>query len=654
MTKMTRETLTIKMADLVGESSVPSIFKEENIQQQTANELEEDDELYLGYGFTDDIFPYRRQDQYTFERKDEELPAVVLENEYLKAIFLPTLGARLWQLYDKKARKDLLLTNEEIAFGNLALRSAWFCGGTEWNFGVIGHSPFTCSPLHTAILTADDGTPVVRFYEYERLRSCTYQIDCWLPEDSQRLFVGVRLVNPNGKVIPTYWWSNTAVAEEPGARVIVPAHEAYTYRNQMICKVKELQTLHRDVTYPVQIEESADHFWNMKQAKHRFMAYVNENGYGLCQASTVRQQGRKLFVWGQKQGAGNWQKVLKTGGKTGRYVEIQAGLGQTQYECIPMPPKTAWSWVESYGPIQMDPAVAHGPYDKAREAADQMVAEYGLEEVLKAATHMKRPAEKILLEGSGWGALEECNRLDKNMKPLSGHLQFGNLGEEQQQWLKLIKEGTLGEHNPADVPVSWMFHEDFTERLEKAVAGLDADNWYTWLHLGVIYHMSARSEKALECLSKSITLCENAWAHYALACLYWKQGKQEEALKEAVRTLEIKNDDVSLASEVICILSEAADYARIKCETEKLPQEVQKNKYIQLEYAIAALEEGCLDQAESLLQEGPESYAIYVREGKCRATEFWVALETRKRQNQGKDISGIWEMVPKDWEYRTH
>ena len=129
MTKMTMETLTIKMADLGVESSVPSIFKEENIQQQTANELEEDDELYLGYGFTDDIFPYRRQDQYTFERKEQELSTVVLENDYLKAVFIPTLGARLWQLYDKKAGKDLLLTNEEIAFGNLALRSAWFCGG---------------------------------------------------------------------------------------------------------------------------------------------------------------------------------------------------------------------------------------------------------------------------------------------------------------------------------------------------------------------------------------------------------------------------------------------------------------------------------------------------------------------------------------------
>ena len=35
----------------------------------------------------------------------------------------------------------------------------------------------------------------------------------------------------------------------------------------------------------------------------------------------------------------------------GRYVEIQAGLGKTQYGCIPMAPHTAWEWMECYGGI---------------------------------------------------------------------------------------------------------------------------------------------------------------------------------------------------------------------------------------------------------------------------------------------------------------
>ncbi|NLL69765.1 MAG: hypothetical protein GX238_01390 [Epulopiscium sp.] len=61
--------------------------------------------------------------------------------------------------------------------GNLAFRNAWFSGGIEWNCGVVGHHPYTCSPLFIATLTGDEGTPVLRMYEFERIRCATYQID---------------------------------------------------------------------------------------------------------------------------------------------------------------------------------------------------------------------------------------------------------------------------------------------------------------------------------------------------------------------------------------------------------------------------------------------------------------------------------------------
>lgn len=41
------------------------------------------------------------------------------------------------------------------------------------------------------------------------------------------------------------------------------------------------------------------------------------------------------------------------------YIELQAGLTRTQLECIPMPAKTAWTWTEAFGFLQVDPAKAH-------------------------------------------------------------------------------------------------------------------------------------------------------------------------------------------------------------------------------------------------------------------------------------------------------
>ena len=654
MTTVTFEKYRTKMAKLGGESTVPSIFQMHNVQQLTENCLEEEDGLYVGYGFLVDSFPYKKQNLYTREIEETHLPSVVLENEYLKAVFLPTLGARLWQLYDKKAGRDLMLTNEEIAFGNLASRTAWFCGGTEWNFGIIGHTPFTCSPVYAATLKTDNGTPVARFYEYERIRGCTYQLDCWLPEGSPRLYVGVRIVNPNETMVPTYWWSNIAVAEDPGARVIVPASEAYVNDGACVSKIKSFQTPEGDVTYPVQNKRSIDHFWRTKDAEHKFVAYVDKEGYGLCQASTSAQQGRKLFVWGQSRGADNWQKILKTKGINGHYVEIQAGLGQTQYECIPMPPNTAWSWVESYGPIQMNPADAHGAYERAWKEADRIVSGYGLEEVLKSAAHLKRPADRIVMEGSGWGALEELSRQGRKIRPLSYNLTFGNLGAEQRQWVRLLQEGTLGEHDPDEAPDSWMLDERFTELLEKAVKDKDRENWYAYLQLGVIYQVQERLADAERCLCKALELKENAWAHYALACLEWKRENRKEAVAEAVRAFSVKRDDVSLGRAVLEILSAAGEHALLVEETEKLPENIRKDGWIRLEYAVSCLAIGEDAKAEALAGEDPACFASYVREGNRKATDFWITLETRKRQKLGLDTSQVAQSVPEAWDFRMH
>lgn len=597
---------------------------------------------------------YRKQDLYTGNMQETELPTVILENEHLKAVFLPTLGARLWQLYDKDAQRDLMLTNDEIAFGNLAVRDAWFCGGTEWNFGVIGHSPFTCSQVYTATLKTDDGTPVVRFYEYERIRGGTYQIDCWLPSGSKQLFVGVRIVNTSSdKVVPTYWWSNIAAEENPKARVIVPAEEAYIWgANDSVCKKKIFQPDTPDVTYPTNNPRACDHFWRTKDAAHKYIAYLDENGYGLCQTSSSAQLGRKLFVWGQGNGGHNWQQLLKTKGSNGHYVEIQAGLGQTQYECIPMPPNTAWSWVESYGALQVAPDLVHGEYSVAQKTVDEAIAGYDMDKVLTNATHMKKQADEILFEGSGWGALEETYRKGQEGRPLSYNLQFGNLGEEQKQWKKLLEEGSLGEQNPDAIPVSWMNHEGFTKLLEKAVAEVDKNNWYTHLHLGVVRLVAGQIDAAEALLKKSVELRENAWARYALVCLYWKVDRREEAVAEAMRCMQVKKDDLSLVRAVINILSTAKEHQKIIALIQSLSDEIKEDGCVELALVLAYLAEGNIEEAEKISGNEPAKYAPYVREGSIGPTTYWLQLEKCKRERNGESTENLMDQIPLEWDFR--
>ncbi len=62
----------------------------------------EEEKTYLGKGMIATMLPYKMQDGYNREKTKRAFNAAVLENDFLKAVFLPELGGRLWSLFDKK------------------------------------------------------------------------------------------------------------------------------------------------------------------------------------------------------------------------------------------------------------------------------------------------------------------------------------------------------------------------------------------------------------------------------------------------------------------------------------------------------------------------------------------------------------------------
>lgn len=216
MSELRFEKIKIIGAELGEESCVPDLLGEHILQNSLKFRLDEKDEIYEEYGRRKNAYPYRQYNNYTREVKERVCEAAVLENRFLKAVFLPEYGGRLWELWDKKTEKNLLYTNDVIRFSNLAVRNAWFSGGVEWNIGVIGHTPYTTDPLYTAVTKTESGAPVLRMYEYERIRKVPYQMDFWLDEEDCFLNCRMRIVNESEDVIPMYWWSNIAVPEYEG------------------------------------------------------------------------------------------------------------------------------------------------------------------------------------------------------------------------------------------------------------------------------------------------------------------------------------------------------------------------------------------------------------------------------------------------------
>ncbi|MHB1153071.1 MAG: DUF5107 domain-containing protein [Eubacteriales bacterium] len=659
MTTLNFTDITMKAQHLGCESSLPPVSQMAKTAWVPKTNLDEDDGLFCGYGSVLSPFPYRMQDNYERELYDTVFKMAVLENEYLRAAFMPAYGGKLWSLIDKVTGRELFMANPVVRPCNLAIRNAWTSGGVEWNCGFLGHHPHTCSQLYTARTELEDGTPVLRMYEYERVRRVVYQMDFFLPDGSKMLYARMRIVNDRPYVTPIYWWSNIAVPEKKGARVIAPVTETFTHIDGAIAKAPVPFYLNTDITYPVNQRHSVDFFWKIPDSKRKYICQLDENGYGLIQTSTSRLKGRKLFVWGQGPGGDRWQEYLTADGSDGRYAEIQAGLANTQYESLPMPPKAAWEWLEAYGAMQADPAAVHGEWEGSKAEVEIRLQEIAAAETMEAMlkeTHKMAvsPAGETILYGSGYGALENVRRQKAGEAVLCSHLDFGSTYPEQEQWKTLLDTGSFGYVCPDSVPPTWMLDAEWFDVIEKAVSQCDEYNWYTWLQYGMTLLAQARFDKAKTALDRSFSLKQNAWSLYGLACLADLAGHHDKAAHLTLQAAMMKLDDVSLAKEAVRMLSSVGRYAQAVTFMEKLPDAIASIPRIRLSLAFAYMKCGRIDESEELLYNGGGIVVADIREGEVSITDLWFSLEETKAKRDGRVFDRTAAKPPAIFDFRMN
>lgn len=493
MKRIDSSTWQMESAPLGPTSDLPPLRIDRHLADEVPVDAKVPESLrtHLNYGCTSPILPYTLQDDYARERCPREHPAIVLENEILKATFLPGLGGRLWSLHHKPSGRDLLHTNTVFQPGNLAVRNAWFSGGVEWNVGIRGHSPFTSSPVFAQRDERADGTPVLRLFEFERVRRIPWVIECSLPAGSPFLFVQVHLFNPHRDTIPMYWWSNIAVPEAPGHRVLAPAEHCLCYAYADCLKHLPFPR-HResDASYPTEIELPADFFFDIPAGRRPWVTCLDPAGNGLVQCSTARQQGRKMFVWGMGPGGRRWQRFLTD--REAPYVELQAGLARTQYECLPMPAASHWHWTEAYGLMEADPGTVHG----ADWAAATRHVEEKLEKLLPTADLEARDAPlsnwsaaaraPFLHRGSGWGALEALRLEQEGLAPAGVMALFpaDSLEAAQQPWADLLQKKRF---SPViGTPAGYQTGKFWIQGLRQALVDPLNDHETSWFHLGVM------------------------------------------------------------------------------------------------------------------------------------------------------------------------
>ena len=597
------------------------------------------DRELIGYGLDTGCLPYGSQDQYDRGLNVRSFKTAILENEVLKATFLLEFGGRLWSLYHKQRQRELLYVNPVFRLGNLAIRDAWFSGGIEWNPSIRGHSPFTCSPLFVGYLEDGNGDPVLRMYEWERIRRVPFQIDFSLPEGSSVLFVYVRLINPHTETIPMYWWSNIATPEAPSIRVIVPAHQAYTFSyregRKSMGAIPVPVARGKDLTYPSDSPAAADYFYCIDRTRRIWIATLDEDGYGLAQTSTSMLRGRKLFVWGMGSGGRRWQEFLSASDDP--YIEIQAGLAGTQMECLPMPADTEWSWLEAYGLMEADPGIAHSrkwsdACNHIESRLTELISEKALERTYNTAQCVgRRPVAEIVQRGSGWGALERRRReINGQTSMFAASMVFddASLTDEQKPWLELLQTGGFPVGNPSQPPTAWMVQTEWRELLEQAVRENCTRNWLAWLHLGVMHYHAKEYSAAAQAWKTSASLESSAWAYRNLAVLADDEKRFDDAVDLMAAGYKLQSTVVPLAIEYCRSLVRAERYREALRVVNTLPDDIRNHARIQSVAAFAALNLDDLPAVEQFLNSGIELPTI--REGEIVLTDLWFEMHAKR------------------------
>ncbi|MCD1570572.1 DUF5107 domain-containing protein [Agromyces mediolanus] len=566
------------------------------------------------------LHPYRSLNRYDRTRAARNVKTVVIENDRLRAEFLPELGGRLWSLRDLERDVELLHSPDEIVFANLALRNAWFAGGIEFNIGTRGHAGHTCDDVHTAVVVSADGTESLRLWGYERVHGLVFQIDVALPRAASALIVRVRVRNPNAEPRPLYWWSNAAVPQTPRTRVLAADRRAYATDYDGGIRATDIDAHHGvDCSWPARCPHASDFFFEQSAVGVPWVAAVDDRGDGLLMVSDTALPGRKLFCWGATAGSEWWQRWLTPGG--GTYAEIQAGVTTTQFETTELAAGAVYEWTEVYGNPRLGEQDPSQDWDRAAAHAGAVAGE-ALRATLTGDVVgdavRDLPVRTILHSGTGWGALASV--LEPGISDARTPFPQSDLGESQRAWVFVAR----GERPPSSVrPAAGEVRGDNWEHALDAVLAEHEDSWLS-AKAGVIRHARGDLEGAEAHYRRALTLGPDAEAAWGLGHLMQELGRDGSAYLR--RAAQLRPSDPEAVAELAATLIAigAPEAALSALEDFPAVADVPRVRVQRVRALIARGRPADVAAARRELEDGIE--LIDLREGETALPALWEQL----------------------------
>jgi tetratricopeptide (TPR) repeat protein len=325
------------------------------------------------------LYPYFSFDNLSYTGVDQAWNVVSMENPYIQVFVMPGEGGKLIGAVEKSTGKEFIYFNHVRKFRHIALRGPWTSGGVELNFGIVGHTPATATPVDYLVRKNPDGS-VTCFVGNMDLPSRTHwRVAFTLYPDKAYVELRPLWYNPQPLNQSYYVWMNAANKLSKDLEFIFPGVSYIGHDYSVPSRPWPVDANGRNLALYKEHDDSDDGSFFIHGALQDFFGgywHDAQFGYGHW-AIHEEVPGQKFFRWSLSRAGAIWTDLLTD--SDGPYFEPQSGrlLDQNDHEFFA--PYTTDRWREIYFPYKkIGPMVKATPYGalNVRSGADHLTVSF--------------------------------------------------------------------------------------------------------------------------------------------------------------------------------------------------------------------------------------------------------------------------------------
>jgi tetratricopeptide (TPR) repeat protein len=309
------------------------------------------------------LYPYFFFDTFSAAAVDKPWTVVRLENPYLSVAVLPQVGGKVWGATEKSTNREFLYTNHVLKFRQIALRGPWTSGGIEFNFGIVGHSPSTATPVDYFARRNPDGSVSCIVGGMDLPSRTRWSVTIRLLRDRAYFETNGAWYNPTPFSQSYYYWSCAAINTADDLKYIFPGRFQIGHDYSVPLRPWPVDEQGRDLSwYRNNNFGGSKSYFTVGEYNDFFGAWYQNSDAGFGHWALYDDMpGHKVWIWDESRAGEIWVDLLTD--KGGQYTEPQAGrlLNQSDHEFFK--PNAADRWQEIWFPYKdIGPMAKSSPY----------------------------------------------------------------------------------------------------------------------------------------------------------------------------------------------------------------------------------------------------------------------------------------------------